>query len=77
VSFAYFVVQTSSSRRPIQHDLAALSGEHGVEAFLEIGVEETVSDHRFDVQAALEHDRHFVPRFIHLAARVWDWSRFG
>ena len=40
----------SSSRRSVEHNLAALAGEHGIKALLEIGVVEAVSDHRFDVQ---------------------------
>ena len=53
---------------PAQYNLARLALLHYLETFFELGVMETVGDHRRNIQATFEHDRHFVPRFIHFAA---------
>ncbi len=53
---------------PGEDDFAAISCEHGVEAFLEVLEREAVGDDGVEVEAALEHDGHFVPGFVHFAA---------
>src|SRR5437868_14531517 len=57
-----------SSFFPVQDHLAAVAGAHHVEAALELGVGETVGDHRADVEPRLEHYRHLVPCLIHFAS---------
>src|SRR5262249_31743848 len=53
---------------PIEHDFAGVAGFHQLDGFLELRVGEAVRDDRRDIQAALDHGGHFVPRFIHFAA---------
>src|SRR5438046_619914 len=53
---------------PIEDDFAGLAAEHHVEAFLKFAVMKVVCDHWFNVEAALEHDGHFVPGLVHFAS---------
>src|SRR6185312_16998143 len=61
-------VSRTSSLLPHQHHLPRLPGPHHVKTLLEIRIWESMRNHSADVQARLEHHRHFVPRLVHLAA---------
>src|ERR1700753_274264 len=54
--------------RPAQYHFAGVAGAHGVKALFEFSVVEAVRDDRRNIQTRFEHDRHFVPGLIHLAA---------
>src|SRR6266853_2094183 len=58
----------SSEDLPIKNHLAAFARFHRSEAALEFVRTEAVRDDRRDVEPALDHDRHLVPRLVHLAA---------
>src|ERR1051325_851718 len=53
---------------PVENYFARLPAQHGCKAFFEFRVMKAMRDHRPDVEAALQHHRHFVPGFIHFAA---------
>src|ERR1017187_1282860 len=53
---------------PGQNDLSRLAGKHRVESFLEFRVMKPMRDDGADVESALQHHRHFVPRLVHLAS---------
>jgi hypothetical protein len=65
--FSLFRGSFLSTSSPVQHDLTTLTRQHRVESLLEVGVVEAVRDDRLDVQAALQHHCHFVPRLVHFA----------
>jgi hypothetical protein len=52
---------------PIEHDLAAIAGLHRLEALFECGVRQAMGDDGGDLEAALEHGGHLIPRLIHFA----------
>jgi hypothetical protein len=58
----------SAQTPPVKDDLSGLAGDHCVEALLKIAVSEAVRNDRGDVHAQLQHHRHLVPSFVHLAA---------
>jgi hypothetical protein len=53
--------------RPIHDDLAALTAAHNVKRLREVFRREAMRDDRRDVEAALQHRAHAVPRLEHLA----------
>src|SRR5260370_1047234 len=57
-----------SQSPPIQNHLPRLPARHHFKTFLEFNQMEPVGDGRLEVKAGFEHDRHFVPGLIHLAA---------
>src|SRR5204863_7399991 len=63
---AFIDLMGTSSVIPIKNHLAAVAGLHGSEALLEFRVVEAMGDHGLDVEAALQHHGHLVPRLIHL-----------
>src|SRR5438552_3845257 len=52
---------------PIQNHLARLPGGHDLKSLFKFGAMESVRNDRLDVQTALQHHRHLVPRLVHLA----------
>jgi hypothetical protein len=54
--------------RPVQHNLATVTRIHDFEALLEFGGRQPMGDDRPDIQAALQHRRHFVPGLKHFPA---------
>ena len=52
---------------PVEDDLSALSGEHGLKGLLEIGHGKLVGDHGGGIQAGADHGTHLVPGLEHFA----------
>src|SRR6266478_5371815 len=59
---------SSRQAAPVEHDFPGVAGFHQLDGFFELCIGEAVSDDRRDIEAALDHRRHLVPGFIHLAA---------
>src|SRR5580658_145294 len=62
-------IDISSARfPPVEDHFPCFSGDHGIESRLKMVVRETMRDDWCDVYARLQHHRHLVPGFIHLAS---------
>ena len=53
---------------PVEDNFARIAGAHSVEALFVVAPVHAVGDDLRDVEAALEHNGHLVPRLVHLAA---------
>jgi hypothetical protein len=61
---------------PIENDFAGVARFHQLDGFLEFSVRKVMRDHRGNIEAALDHCRHFVPGLVHFAAvNAFDGER--
>src|ERR1700736_2876794 len=52
---------------PVQNNFARLPALHQLKALFIFGILKLVRDHWRNIEARLDHSRHFVPCFVHLA----------
>ena len=54
--------------RPVQNDLSGIAAVHGLKALFKVTHIEMMRDDRRNIESALEHRGHLIPRFKHLTS---------